>query len=171
MLHADRKSWPVDVIKVFPATSLGPKYFKDISGPFPRSRLSCRPGGVSIDNVGEWVKVGAVAVRWQRPPRRKGHRGRALHVLTEKASRLVKNFNDAKKNYLSFEIVLPQQLGNGACGGSGCQNATEAISSCSGKYRPPERHPVIDRRAEILFEPNWIHDVPPIQPEALLRAI
>ena len=50
-----------DIVKVFPATSLGPKYFKDIAGPFPEIRLM-PTGGVTIDNVGEWVKAGAVAV-------------------------------------------------------------------------------------------------------------
>jgi 2-dehydro-3-deoxyphosphogluconate aldolase / (4S)-4-hydroxy-2-oxoglutarate aldolase len=50
-----------DVIKVFPATSLGPKYFKDIKGPFPNIPLM-PTGGVSIENAHEWIAAGAVAV-------------------------------------------------------------------------------------------------------------
>ena len=50
-----------DVVKVFPATSVGPGYLKDIRGPLPHVKLM-PTGGVSIDNVGEWLKAGAVAV-------------------------------------------------------------------------------------------------------------
>jgi 2-dehydro-3-deoxyphosphogluconate aldolase/(4S)-4-hydroxy-2-oxoglutarate aldolase len=50
-----------DVVKVFPATSVGPGYLKDIRGPLPQVKLM-PTGGVSIDNVGEWLKAGAVAV-------------------------------------------------------------------------------------------------------------
>jgi 2-dehydro-3-deoxyphosphogluconate aldolase/(4S)-4-hydroxy-2-oxoglutarate aldolase len=50
-----------DVVKVFPATSVGPGYFKDIKGPLPQVKLM-PTGGVSIDNVGDWLKAGAVAV-------------------------------------------------------------------------------------------------------------
>jgi 2-dehydro-3-deoxyphosphogluconate aldolase/(4S)-4-hydroxy-2-oxoglutarate aldolase len=50
-----------DVIKVFPATSLGPKYFKDLKGPFPNIPLM-PTGGVSIENAHEWIAAGAVAV-------------------------------------------------------------------------------------------------------------
>jgi 2-dehydro-3-deoxyphosphogluconate aldolase / (4S)-4-hydroxy-2-oxoglutarate aldolase len=50
-----------DVVKVFPATVLGPGFFKDVRGPLPQVRLM-PTGGVSLDNVGEWIKAGAVAV-------------------------------------------------------------------------------------------------------------
>jgi 2-dehydro-3-deoxyphosphogluconate aldolase/(4S)-4-hydroxy-2-oxoglutarate aldolase len=50
-----------DVVKVFPATSVGPGYFKDIKGPLPQVKLM-PTGGVSIDNVGDWLRAGAVAV-------------------------------------------------------------------------------------------------------------
>ena len=50
-----------DIVKVFPATSVGPGYLKDIRGPLPHVKLM-PTGGVSIDNVGEWLKAGAVAV-------------------------------------------------------------------------------------------------------------
>jgi 2-dehydro-3-deoxyphosphogluconate aldolase/(4S)-4-hydroxy-2-oxoglutarate aldolase len=50
-----------DIVKVFPATSVGPGYLKDIRGPLPHVKLM-PTGGVSIDNVGEWLKAGGVAV-------------------------------------------------------------------------------------------------------------
>ena len=50
-----------DVVKVFPATALGPAFFKDIRGPLPQVKLM-PTGGVSLDNAGDWIRAGAVAV-------------------------------------------------------------------------------------------------------------
>jgi len=50
-----------DVVKVFPATALGPGFFKDIRGPLPQVRLM-PTGGVTRANAGEWIRAGAVAV-------------------------------------------------------------------------------------------------------------
>jgi 2-dehydro-3-deoxyphosphogluconate aldolase/(4S)-4-hydroxy-2-oxoglutarate aldolase len=50
-----------DVVKVFPATALGPSYLKDIRGPLPQVRLM-PTGGVTLDNAGDWIRAGAVAV-------------------------------------------------------------------------------------------------------------
>jgi 2-dehydro-3-deoxyphosphogluconate aldolase / (4S)-4-hydroxy-2-oxoglutarate aldolase len=50
-----------DVVKVFPATALGPGFFKDIHGPLPQVRLM-PTGGVTRDNAGEWIKAGAAAI-------------------------------------------------------------------------------------------------------------
>lgn len=50
-----------DIIKVFPATSLGPGYIKDLRGPFPSIKVM-PTGGVSLDHAAEWIKAGAVAI-------------------------------------------------------------------------------------------------------------
>ncbi len=50
-----------DVVKVFPATALGPGFLKDVRGPLPQVKLM-PTGGVTLDNAGEWLKAGAVAV-------------------------------------------------------------------------------------------------------------
>jgi 2-dehydro-3-deoxyphosphogluconate aldolase/(4S)-4-hydroxy-2-oxoglutarate aldolase len=50
-----------DVVKVFPATALGPQFIKDVRGPLPQVRLM-PTGGVSLDNAGDWIRAGAVAV-------------------------------------------------------------------------------------------------------------
>jgi 2-dehydro-3-deoxyphosphogluconate aldolase/(4S)-4-hydroxy-2-oxoglutarate aldolase len=50
-----------DVVKVFPATSVGPKYFKDILGPLPQVRLM-PTGGVTIENAREFIRSGACCV-------------------------------------------------------------------------------------------------------------
>jgi len=50
-----------DIVKVFPATALGPGFFKDVRGPLPQVRMM-PTGGVTLDNAGDWIKAGAVAV-------------------------------------------------------------------------------------------------------------
>jgi 2-dehydro-3-deoxyphosphogluconate aldolase/(4S)-4-hydroxy-2-oxoglutarate aldolase len=50
-----------DVVKVFPATAVGPGFFKDVRAPLPQVKLM-PTGGVTIDNAGEWIAAGAVAV-------------------------------------------------------------------------------------------------------------
>lgn len=57
------RAWTLggDVIKVFPATALGPQYFKDILAPLPQLKLT-PTGGVDQKTVGAWIKAGAVCV-------------------------------------------------------------------------------------------------------------
>jgi 2-keto-3-deoxy-6-phosphogluconate aldolase len=50
-----------DIIKMFPGEAFGPKIIKAIKGPLPQANIM-PTGGVNIDNVGEWIKAGAVAV-------------------------------------------------------------------------------------------------------------
>ncbi|MGF1634210.1 MAG: bifunctional 4-hydroxy-2-oxoglutarate aldolase/2-dehydro-3-deoxy-phosphogluconate aldolase [Phycisphaerae bacterium] len=50
-----------DVIKIFPATTLGPGYLKDLRGPMPQLRLT-PTGGVTVENAGDWIRAGAVCI-------------------------------------------------------------------------------------------------------------
>jgi 2-dehydro-3-deoxyphosphogluconate aldolase/(4S)-4-hydroxy-2-oxoglutarate aldolase len=50
-----------DIVKVFPATLFGPKIIKAIKGPLPQAPLM-PTGGVSLDNVKDWIKAGSLAV-------------------------------------------------------------------------------------------------------------
>ncbi|MBM7569962.1 bifunctional 2-keto-4-hydroxyglutarate aldolase/2-keto-3-deoxy-6-phosphogluconate aldolase [Aquibacillus albus] len=50
-----------DLLKLFPGEAFGPKMIKSIKGPLPQANLM-PTGGVSPDNVGEWINNGAVAV-------------------------------------------------------------------------------------------------------------
>ena len=50
-----------DVVKVFPSTSLGPTYFKDILAPLPQVRLT-PTGGVDLKNAADWIKAGAACL-------------------------------------------------------------------------------------------------------------
>jgi 2-dehydro-3-deoxyphosphogluconate aldolase/(4S)-4-hydroxy-2-oxoglutarate aldolase len=50
-----------DVVKVFPATALGPGFIKDLRGPLPQVKLM-PTGGVTRENAGEWIRAGACAI-------------------------------------------------------------------------------------------------------------
>lgn len=50
-----------DILKIFPAELFGPKIIKAIKGPIPYAKMM-PTGGVTADNVGEWIRAGAVAV-------------------------------------------------------------------------------------------------------------
>ena len=50
-----------DIVKVFPATTFGPGYLKDVRAPLPQVKLM-PTGGVTLDNAGDWIRAGAVAV-------------------------------------------------------------------------------------------------------------
>jgi 2-dehydro-3-deoxyphosphogluconate aldolase/(4S)-4-hydroxy-2-oxoglutarate aldolase len=85
-----------DVVKVFPATSLGPKYLKDIAGPFPQIKMM-PTGGVSVDNVGEWIAAGAVAAGIGNDLLdKKTIDEERYDVLTERAARMTENVRIAQ---------------------------------------------------------------------------
>jgi 2-dehydro-3-deoxyphosphogluconate aldolase / (4S)-4-hydroxy-2-oxoglutarate aldolase len=50
-----------DIVKVFPGELFGPAFIKAVKGPLPQAKMM-PTGGVSLENVGEWVKAGCVAV-------------------------------------------------------------------------------------------------------------
>ncbi|HZK22024.1 MAG TPA: bifunctional 2-keto-4-hydroxyglutarate aldolase/2-keto-3-deoxy-6-phosphogluconate aldolase [Oscillospiraceae bacterium] len=50
-----------DILKVFPGELFGPKIIKAIKGPLPHAKMM-PTGGVTAENVGEWIKAGAAAV-------------------------------------------------------------------------------------------------------------
>ncbi len=86
-----------DVVKVFPATSVGPGYFKDLKGPLPHVKLM-PTGGVSIENVGDWLRAGAVAVGvGSSLLDAKAIAGNRFDVIVENARRIVKNVHAARE--------------------------------------------------------------------------
>ena len=54
-------TYGVDVVKAFPGGHLGPAFIKDVKGPIPHVEVM-PSGGVSIDNVDQWINSGAFAV-------------------------------------------------------------------------------------------------------------
>lgn len=51
----------VEILKVFPGNAFGPSIISAFKGPLPQGNFM-PTGGVSLDNVKDWVKAGAVAV-------------------------------------------------------------------------------------------------------------
>ena len=50
-----------DIVKIFPATSLGPQFLRDVRGPLPQIRLM-PTGGVTIENARDFLAAGACCV-------------------------------------------------------------------------------------------------------------
>ena len=48
-------------VKLFPASTLGPRYLPEVLAPLPFLRI-VPSGGVSLENAGEWIRAGAAAV-------------------------------------------------------------------------------------------------------------
>ncbi|NLY72853.1 MAG: bifunctional 2-keto-4-hydroxyglutarate aldolase/2-keto-3-deoxy-6-phosphogluconate aldolase [Tissierellia bacterium] len=80
-----------DIIKVFPGSAFGPDIIKAIKGPLPQAPLM-PTGGVSLDNVDQWIKNGCVAV---------GVGGNLTkgtnQEMTDTAKKFVEKVKDARK--------------------------------------------------------------------------
>ncbi|HBY94631.1 MAG TPA: 2-dehydro-3-deoxyphosphogluconate aldolase [Chloroflexi bacterium] len=77
--------WGADLVKVFPASTLGPGYIRDLLAPLPHLRL-VPTGGVTRDTIAAFLAAGAVAaaVGSQLVDRSAVAEDR-LEVLTERA--------------------------------------------------------------------------------------
>lgn len=77
-----------DIIKVFPANIMGPRYLKDVHGPLPHIPLM-PTGGVNLDNIHEYFQNGAVAAGLGSAlvDTKKQVNESTLKELTEKASK------------------------------------------------------------------------------------
>ena len=49
------------LVKLFPASAVGPRYLREVLAPLPFLRV-VPSGGVSLENAGEWIRAGAAAV-------------------------------------------------------------------------------------------------------------
>lgn len=77
-----------DIIKVFPGSAFGPSFIKAIKGPLPQAVLM-PTGGVSLDNVDQWIQNGCVAV---------GVGGNLTKGSSEDMTSAAKEFAEAVKN-------------------------------------------------------------------------
>jgi len=86
-----------DLVKVFPASVLGPKYLQQIHGPLPQIPL-VPTGGITADNAGDFIRAGAAAVcvgSWLVD--KKAIAERRFEVLTERAHQLVEAVRKARE--------------------------------------------------------------------------
>ncbi|MCH1625446.1 bifunctional 4-hydroxy-2-oxoglutarate aldolase/2-dehydro-3-deoxy-phosphogluconate aldolase [Fredinandcohnia quinoae] len=51
----------VDIIKLFPGNAFGPEFVKAVKAPLPQVNIM-PTGGVSLENIDQWMKNGSVAV-------------------------------------------------------------------------------------------------------------
>ncbi|MDO7786041.1 bifunctional 4-hydroxy-2-oxoglutarate aldolase/2-dehydro-3-deoxy-phosphogluconate aldolase [Desulforamulus aquiferis] len=87
-----------DILKVFPAGVLGPRYFKEVRGPFKHVPLM-PSGGVTLDNAAEFIKAGCVALGVGGSLLDKDAiREERYEVLTERASQFVKIVAQARES-------------------------------------------------------------------------
>src|SRR5437867_594869 len=49
------------LVKLFPASAVGPRYLREVLAPLPFLRV-VPSGGVSLENAGEWIQAGPAAV-------------------------------------------------------------------------------------------------------------
>lgn len=84
-----------DIIKLFPGSAFGPSYVKAVKGPLPQVNIM-PTGGVSLENMKEWVKNGVVAVGVGSEltgPAKHGD----YEAVKLNAQAFIKAFKDAKK--------------------------------------------------------------------------
>lgn len=82
-----------DVLKVFPGDIATPKFISDFKGPFPNV-VMMPSGGVTADNVKDWVKAGAFAVG-AGSSLTAGAKTGDYDKITETAKLFIKNFKEA----------------------------------------------------------------------------
>ncbi|RKY69258.1 MAG: 2-dehydro-3-deoxyphosphogluconate aldolase [Candidatus Latescibacterota bacterium] len=85
------RAWELgaDVVKVFPATAVGPKYFRDVLAPLPQVKL-IPTGGVSVENTADFIRAGASAVAaGSCLVDKKAVAERRWNIITETAKRMI----------------------------------------------------------------------------------
>ncbi len=90
------RAWQIGatMVKVFPASLFGPAYFRDIKGPFENIELMA-VGGVSSENIAEYIAMGASAVAFGSSIFKKEYLKKGKYQLIEKA---IKNLIAAYNN-------------------------------------------------------------------------
>jgi len=85
-----------DFVKLFPGSAFGPEIVKAIKGPLPYAPL-VPTGGVSLENVAEWIKAGceAVGVGGELT---KGAKTGNYELVTETAKKFVEAIRAARRS-------------------------------------------------------------------------
>jgi 2-dehydro-3-deoxyphosphogluconate aldolase/(4S)-4-hydroxy-2-oxoglutarate aldolase len=76
------------IVKLFPASAVGPRFVKDLHGPLPDVRIM-PTGGIDLGDVAAWLNAGAVAVGLGGPLLGDAADGGSLTALKERARRAV----------------------------------------------------------------------------------
>ena len=84
-----------DVVKIFPGELFGPVIIKAIKGPLPHAPLM-PTGGVSLENVADWIKAGSVAVGVGSTLTAGAKKG-DYDSITRIAKQFIEKINEARK--------------------------------------------------------------------------
>lgn len=85
-----------EIIKVFPGSAFGPSIIKAFKGPVPQGNYM-PTGGVSLENVKDWINAGAVAVG-TGGSLTKGAKTGDYDLVTETARKFVEAVKEAREN-------------------------------------------------------------------------
>jgi len=83
----------VDIVKLFPSTT--PSMIKSIKGPLPQANIM-PTGGVTLDNLGEWISAGAVAVGIGSDLTNEASKKGDLSLIASRAAQYVQAYKSAK---------------------------------------------------------------------------
>ena len=90
--------WGADMVKVFPASVLGPGYIKAVRGPLPQIPL-VPTGGITAENAGDYIQAGAAMVcagSWLVG--KDVLSGAGIDALRDRACQLVQVVREARSN-------------------------------------------------------------------------
>jgi 2-dehydro-3-deoxyphosphogluconate aldolase/(4S)-4-hydroxy-2-oxoglutarate aldolase len=85
----------VDIIKLFPGSAFGADFIKAVKGPLPQVNIM-PTGGVSLDNVKDWINKGAVAVGIGSDLT-KGYKEKGIAAVVENAKAFVDKVKEARE--------------------------------------------------------------------------
>ncbi|ANF97999.1 bifunctional 2-keto-4-hydroxyglutarate aldolase/2-keto-3-deoxy-6-phosphogluconate aldolase [Paenibacillus bovis] len=86
----------VDIVKLFPGNLYQPSIIKTLKGPMPQANFM-PTGGVSLDNLGEWIKGGAVAVGIGSDLTTEAVKTGNLSLVRQKAEQYMQVYREAKQ--------------------------------------------------------------------------
>lgn len=85
----------VDIVKLFPGNLYSPTMIKAIKGPLPQANIM-PTGGVSLANLGEWIKAGAAAVGIGSDLTNEAVKTGNYELIAEKAAQYIAAYREAK---------------------------------------------------------------------------
>lgn len=85
-----------DIVKLFPGNLYDPSMIKAIKGPLPQANVM-PTGGVSLDNLAEWIKAGAVAVGIGSDLTSEALKQQDYNLVSQKAAQYKEAYLQAKR--------------------------------------------------------------------------
>jgi 2-dehydro-3-deoxyphosphogluconate aldolase/(4S)-4-hydroxy-2-oxoglutarate aldolase len=85
----------VDIVKLFPGNLYSPSVIPSIKGPLPQANVM-PTGGVSLDNLKDWIKAGAVAVGIGSDLTKDAVKTGDFSLIEQKAAAYIAAYREAK---------------------------------------------------------------------------